>query len=36
MNFRELEFADLDWMPLSQDGVHWRAYVNAEMILYIP
>jgi hypothetical protein len=36
MDFRELGCAGVDWIPLSQDRVQWRAHVNAVVILWIP
>jgi hypothetical protein len=36
MDLREVGFGDVDWIPLPQDRVRWRALVNTVMTLWVP
>jgi hypothetical protein len=36
MNFREIEWGDVDWIDLDRDRDQWRALVNAVMNLRVP
>jgi hypothetical protein len=36
MDFREIEWEDMDWIDLVQDRDQWRALVNMVMDLRVP
>jgi hypothetical protein len=36
MDFREIEFGDVDWIYLARDRDKWRAIVNTVMNLWVP
>jgi hypothetical protein len=36
MDFREIEWGDMDWIDLAQDRNQWRAVVNTVMNLRVP
>jgi hypothetical protein len=36
MDFREIEFGDMDWILWAQDRDRWRALVNTAMSLRVP
>jgi hypothetical protein len=36
MDFREIEWADMDWIYLARDKDHCRAFVNTVMNLRVP
>jgi hypothetical protein len=36
MNLREIEIDGVNWIPLAQDRVHWWAFVNTVMHLWVP
>jgi hypothetical protein len=36
MDLVEVEWGDVDWIALAQDGDKWRALVNAVMNLRVP
>jgi hypothetical protein len=36
MDLRELVWCGMDWISLTQDKDHWRAFVNTVMNLRIP
>jgi hypothetical protein len=36
MDLQEVEFWDMDWIGLAQDGERWRALVNAVMKFRVP
>jgi hypothetical protein len=36
MDLGEMEWCDVDWVRLVQDGNRWRALVNSVMHLWVP
>jgi hypothetical protein len=36
MDLRELEWGDMDWIKVANDGDQWRALVNTVMNLQVP
>jgi hypothetical protein len=36
MDLREIEWDDMDWNDLAQDGGHWRGLVNTVMNIWVP
>jgi hypothetical protein len=36
MDMREIEFGDVDWIHLAQDGDRWPALENTVMNLQVP
>jgi hypothetical protein len=36
LDLREIEIDGANWVRLAQDRVHWRAFVNTVMNLWVP
>ena len=36
MDLQEVEWRDMDWIEMTQDGDRWQVLVNAVMNLWVP